>query len=167
MTFPLLPVALIAAGVGAFALFGKGSVITQLPANAVVPPPPPRPQAPPAAPGQLPPIPQGMALLPDNTLSPLITSADGTVFAAQSSPESIGPPSAITDQLRPGDCITIDVGVARLNVKGITSGNMAMKVTGMPKANGIQAQPIDPRLPAGLPAMDIPFAAISGAGDCT
>jgi len=145
----------------------KNTVITALPPGQPSSPPVATLPPPVTVPGQAPTLPPGFAQQANGNVVPIITSSNGTQFLAASSPESIGPPpEIIRGQDLTGMIMTVDVGVARLNVQGIQAGNMLMVVTGnLDSNNNMTGKPTDPRLPTNLPDIKVPLSAVSGFAD--
>jgi hypothetical protein len=165
-----MPIPLIAylgaAGLGAYFILRKKpgeGVITVKPPGS--PPAPPPPVLPPPPPGQ--PPPSGFVALPSGAITQAIPFG-ATGFTAASDPSNLNNPLfSVPGNILVGDCLTIDIGAAGLNVQGISSGNVLFKVTDpMDGTNGVKGTPVDPRLPPNLEAMVLPKAAITGSGTC-
>ena len=163
MPIPAIAFVAAAAGLGGYLLLRKKPSIKFRSAES--PPPPPPPLLPPPAPGQAPP-PGFLALESGRLAQDIPFGTNG--FVAASEPSHINNPVWLQPgALLVGDCFTVDIGAAGLEVQGIPSGNVLFKcVDPMEGTNGAKGTPVDPRLPAGSPDMIVPKAAITGAGDC-
>lgn len=86
-------------------------------------------------------------------------------------PAFTGLPAAAVAQIAQdeGLCLVAVNGAAGFKVSGIPNGeNVLLQIVQPARSDGsgITAVPIDPRLPPGLPAMQVPAGAVSGGGDC-
>lgn len=86
----------------------------------------------------------------------------GVKFTPVSPPENIGPPPAISNDIRVGDTVTFDLTTAGLKIQGVPGGNVIGVVTRAPSGGTLDVRPTDSRLPANLSPVTIPVAAVSG-----
>lgn len=84
-------------------------------------------------------------------------------------PNFTGLPASQVATFPVGFCITAVNGANGFKVNGIALGeNVLLEITEASGGGGsVLAVPRDPRLPPGLPPMEVPASSISGGGDCT
>jgi hypothetical protein len=157
-----MPIPLIAylgaAGLGAYLLLRPKPSIKLREAGTVAPP---APILPPPPAGQ--PVPPGFVQLGSGNLAQDIPMAGQGGFAAASDPGLLG--RFMPGDIGLGDCFTINIAAAGLDVNGILSGDTMLKCTDpMTGTKNVKGMVVDPRIPPNTQEIVVPMNVVTGVG---